>query len=47
MWEIYKKNCFDFSRPGKIINYTWDEEKMRNLTYYKNLQGKYFKKLNF
>ena len=47
VWEIYKKKCFDFSRTGKIVDYTWDEEKMRNLAYYKNLQGKFFKKIKF
>lgn len=28
-WERYKQ-CFDFSNPGRIIGYTWDDDVMHN-----------------
>ena len=47
MWEIYKKSCFNFKKSGAILDFSWDEEKMRNFKSYKNLQGKFFKNINY
>tara|TARA_B100000989_G_scaffold298929_1_gene291146 strand:- start:11293 stop:13209 length:1917 start_codon:yes stop_codon:yes gene_type:complete len=47
MWEVYKKKCFDFKKSGTILDFSWDEEKMRNFKTYENLQGKFFKNINY
>ena len=47
IWQIYKKKCFNFNKPGQINGYSWDEEKMRNQNIYKDiiLNKKYIKNI--
>jgi len=37
VWEIYNKQCFDWNNPGKILDYSWDEERMRRRSSYLEL----------
>ncbi len=40
IFNIYLKKCFDFNKKGKILNYTWDEDLMRNNNQYLSLLKK-------
>ena len=43
IWDTYKKKCFDWKKPGEIKDYSWDEEKMRNLSIYDGLKSNFLK----
>lgn len=44
IWEIYSQRCFDWANPGRIIDYVWDDERMRDLSNYNLAVNKDFKK---
>lgn len=34
VWRTYCEKCFDWNRPGRIVGYVWDEQRMRALRPY-------------
>ena len=40
IFNSYLKKCFDKKKKGKILNYTWDEDLMRNNNQYLHLKKK-------